>query len=385
VVYDDTGKFYSKRSNLYEEGLEWLLGKWDESREIERDEIYRDLPVERKLQLLSYLAVKKFEQTQYVLFEQTQIERYIAEFLEIGQRDSRAVLRAMEAQHGLLIERAQKVWSFSHLTFQEYLVAKWFHGQTGLTGLVNATTDLYWREVFILMAEMSPNVEQFLRELKIQIDSLSKANSILTNFLTYIERQSLSVQTELKIPFTLPIIRTSYFETGLLYVLLRTGSIPSGLNSGNPIPYFSVLSTTIIGTSIHNRSRFLDQIKNRVSDFVETFDVNACQNAYEDNLRYLIEHLRYRLPSSDDYLKGFLSWSPENGSVWASDLHNVIKYRELFWIDGQQLSEEDKNYLRKYHGLNCFLLDCLNSDSTASNEVRQHIEETLLLPPKHSN
>jgi hypothetical protein len=235
------------------------------------------------------------------------------------------------------------------------------------------------------MAEMSSNVEQFLRELKIQIDSLSKANSILTNFLTYIERQSLNVQTELKIPFTLPIIRTSYFETGLLYVLLRTGSIPSGLNSGNPIPYFSVLSTTIIGTSIHNRSRFLDQIKNRVSDFVETFDVNACQNAYEDNLRYLIEHLRYRLPSSDDYLKGFLSWSPENGSVWASDLHNVIKYRELFWIDGQQLSEEDKNYLRKYHALNCFLLDCLNSDSTASNEVRQHIEETLLLPPKHSN
>jgi predicted NACHT family NTPase len=133
AVFHQTGKFYSKRSKLYEEGLELLLEQWDKSREIERDEIYRDLSVERKLELLSYLAVKKFEQTQYVLFEQTEIERYIAEFLEIGQRDSRAVLRAMESQHGLLIERAQKVWSFSHLTFQEYLVAKWFHCQTGLT------------------------------------------------------------------------------------------------------------------------------------------------------------------------------------------------------------------------------------------------------------
>jgi predicted NACHT family NTPase len=55
--------------------LELLLERWDESREIERDDIYRDLSAERKRKLLSYLAVKKFEQTQYVLFEQTEIER----------------------------------------------------------------------------------------------------------------------------------------------------------------------------------------------------------------------------------------------------------------------------------------------------------------------
>src|SRR4028118_542805 len=126
AVFHQTGKFYSKRSQLYEEGLKLLLEQWDERRGIERDEIYRDLSVDRKLELLSHLAVKKFEQEQYVLFEQVEIEEYIAEFLGIGQRDSRAVLRAMEEQHGLLIKRAQKVWSFSHLTFQEYLVAKWF-------------------------------------------------------------------------------------------------------------------------------------------------------------------------------------------------------------------------------------------------------------------
>ncbi|MEH1929151.1 MAG: hypothetical protein V7K14_11680 [Nostoc sp.] len=40
----------------------------------------------------------------------------------IKLRDSRGVLGAIASQHGLLIERAHKVWSFSHLTFQEYLV-----------------------------------------------------------------------------------------------------------------------------------------------------------------------------------------------------------------------------------------------------------------------
>lgn len=125
AVFQQTGKFYSKRSKLYEEGLELLLEKWDKSREIERDEIYRDLSVERKLELLTYVAMKKFEQQQYVLFEQEELEGYIGEFLGIERRDSRGVLRAIASQHGLLIERAQKVWSFSHLTFQEYLVAKW--------------------------------------------------------------------------------------------------------------------------------------------------------------------------------------------------------------------------------------------------------------------
>jgi hypothetical protein len=385
LVYDHNGKFYSKLSMLYKEGFDLLLEEWDESREIERDKIYPELSVERKWELLSYLAVKKFEKTQYVLFEQTEIEGYITEFLK-GQGDSRAVLRAMEAKHGLLIKRAHKVWSFSHLTFQEYLVAKWFHCQTGLTGLVNATTDHYWREVFILMAEMSPDVEQFLRELKIKIDSLSKANSLLTDFLTYIECKSLSVQTELQIPYSLTIIRTFYFEKCLLYVLHRTGlSIRSGFKSGEPIPDVIALDSTLIETFIRGQYRFLGQIQNRVSDFFEAFDVNACQNAYEDNLRYLLENLRDKLPSSDDDLDGCFRWWQKNGRVWLSDLHNVIKYRKLFWIDGQQLSEEDQNYFRKYHALNWFLLDCLNSDSTVSNEVRQHIEETLLLPPTHSN
>ncbi|MHC5719483.1 MAG: NACHT domain-containing protein, partial [Nostoc sp.] len=86
----------------------------------------RDLSVERKQELLTFLAVKKFEKSQYVLFEQEEIEGYITEFLGIDQCNSRIVLRSIESQHGLLIERAHKVWSFSHLTFQEYLVAKWF-------------------------------------------------------------------------------------------------------------------------------------------------------------------------------------------------------------------------------------------------------------------
>ncbi|MBC1257845.1 NACHT domain-containing protein, partial [Trichormus variabilis] len=183
AVFHQTGKFYSKRSKLYEEGLEILLEQWDKSREIERDEIYRDLSPERKLELLSYLAVKKFEQPQYVLFEQSEIEGYIAEFLGVGLRDSRAVLKTIESQHGLLIERSQKVWSFSHLTFQEYLVAKRFCNQGNWQFLANQITTSHWREVLLTASEITNDPDSLLKLMKIKIDTLLAGNEKFQDYL----------------------------------------------------------------------------------------------------------------------------------------------------------------------------------------------------------
>jgi len=42
-----------------------------------------------------------------------------------AQLNSEAVLKSIEAQHGLLVERAE-IYSFSHLTFQEYFTARNF-------------------------------------------------------------------------------------------------------------------------------------------------------------------------------------------------------------------------------------------------------------------
>jgi hypothetical protein len=202
AVFHQTGKFYSKRSKLYEEGLEILLEQWDKSREIERDEIYRDLSPERKLELLSYLAVKKFEQPQYVLFEQVEIEGYIAEFLGIGLRDSRAVLKAIESQHGLLIERAQKVWSFSHLTFQEYLVAQYIiSNNTCIIAskyLVDRIHKTHWQEIFLMAMEIINNVDVLIKNLKQKIDNLLATDEKLQGYLEWLVLKSQSIYTTYK-------------------------------------------------------------------------------------------------------------------------------------------------------------------------------------------
>lgn len=392
VFRDERGNLPKKRFQLYEKGIRQLLER------LKRMPSDRKLTIDIKEEFLAELAVMLFEKNDYFPEEQT-LEKFIGNYFKVERSTARNIMKIFETETGLLIERSAGYWSFSHLTFQEYLVAKWFHGHTGLTGLVNATTDHYWREVFILMAEMSSNLEQFLVALKSQIDLLSNSKPLLTSFLGYIEGKSLIVQTELKIPYSLAIIRTFYFEKCLLFVLRQTGlSIHAGFKSGEPILDVMALDSTLIQTFISGhiwiggRDRFDGEMKNRISNFVKVFDVNACQNAYEDNLKYFLEDLRDRLPSSDDDLDGCFSWWQENGCMWLSDIHNLIKYRNLFLIFGEQwseqyqnLSEEHQNYFRKYHTLNLFLIDCLNSDTSVSNNVRQEIEETLLLPSQHRN
>ena len=190
AVFYQTGKFYSKRSKLYEEGLEILLDKWDKSREIERDEIYRDLSLARKLELLSYLAVKKFEQIQYVLFEQEELENNIADFLGIELRDSRAVLKAIESQHGILIERAQKVWSFSHLTFQEYFATKWFVNHSDDQNLTIHIIDKHWQEIFLLALEQIQFTDNLILLMKKETDCLVCTKK-LQDFLSWVTQKSL--------------------------------------------------------------------------------------------------------------------------------------------------------------------------------------------------
>lgn len=99
-----------------------------------------------------------------------QIEQYIEhlpgfkpEELDV---DSHAVLKSVEAQHGIFVERANRVHSFAHLTFQEYFTAKYIvdNAREGtLETLVNEHLyDDKWKEVFLLVAGMLDSAGEFL-------------------------------------------------------------------------------------------------------------------------------------------------------------------------------------------------------------------------------
>ena len=131
----------------------------------------------------------------------------LAEFLQIGQRDSRVVLKAIEAQHGLLIERSQKVWTFSHLTFQEYLVSKCFLRTCDWNRLAEQVVKPNWREVFLLTTESFLELDDLLLKMKVKIDQLLADDRNLQKFLDWLNLKSSVV----KAPYKPSAIRAFYF------------------------------------------------------------------------------------------------------------------------------------------------------------------------------
>ena len=178
------------------------MKKWDSSRNIRREEIYKDLSLRRKESLYSRIALTTFEKDQYFLPQRT-LESYIANFIQhlpnvredTLEVDSEAILKAIEAQHGIFVERARGIYSFSHLTFQEYYAAKYL-SETAKKGdlealVVREFTNDKWREVLLIISGMLDNADDFLSLLGKQAQLLpdEMAKLLLGVVKRSIERQ----------------------------------------------------------------------------------------------------------------------------------------------------------------------------------------------------
>jgi predicted NACHT family NTPase len=226
LVFQEKNNFPSSRAKLYEEGLEILLFRWDEAKNIKRDEVYRKLPVRNKKQLLSQVAAITFERDDKVkVFERNTIQQIIANSITNltdeknapvqVQLDSEAVLKSIAEQHGLLVERARGIYSFSHLTFQEYFTAWRFANSLepqSLEKLVTHINEERWREVFLLTAEMLPSSDKFICSMKEKIDEIIPKDRKLQHFFKWLKQKSLSVKNQDQVPFRLSAIRSLYFD-----------------------------------------------------------------------------------------------------------------------------------------------------------------------------
>jgi predicted NACHT family NTPase len=207
---EESLEFPRNRAELYERGLRVLLSKWDASREIQRDQFYEKLSINRKEDLLSQLALKTFEQKDY-FFKQRAVEQHIANYIinlpdartdpKTLQLDSEAALKSIAAQHGLLVERARGIYSFSHLTFQEYFTAKQIVNEADYARLVEHLTEKRWREVFLLTANITPKSDHLLLLMKAKTDQMKQilaGDEKLQQLMVWVQEKSQSVEATYK-------------------------------------------------------------------------------------------------------------------------------------------------------------------------------------------
>jgi len=212
IEFEDAGDFPKTRSELYQRATNTLLRKWDAKRGIKRDDVYKKFSVQRKENLLSYLALKTFEKGEY-FWKQQDVQKHIASYIKNFPEspqivedlllDSEAVLKSIEAQHGLLVERAKEIYSFSHLTFHEYFAAKEIvdkanpenFNDSSLLDLIKYTFYKQWREVFLLTSEMLNNADVFLLSMKNQIDRAASHNRYIQEILAWANQKSIQISS----------------------------------------------------------------------------------------------------------------------------------------------------------------------------------------------
>ena len=121
--------------------------------------------------MFSRIAYDGFVQDE-ILFGQADLEArlkaYLAHVPEVPDAidiDAEAVLREIIEQHGIFAEQARGLFSFAHLTFQEYYAARHIAespAADALDTLMARVTDDKWREVFLLTASLLPDATPFL-------------------------------------------------------------------------------------------------------------------------------------------------------------------------------------------------------------------------------
>lgn len=342
LMFEDTTSFPANRAELYKEGLDVLLKKWDGKRKIEREQVYKNLSLKRKEDLLSQIALTTFENKEY-FFKQRNLEDYITDFIrnlpdaktdpKALHLDSEAVLKSIEANHGLLVERAKGIYSFSHLTFHEYFAAREIvesRDPVLLERLVCQITEKRWREVFLLTVGMLRNADNFVQLMKQQIDNLLATDEKLQQFLAWVQEKSNSLDATYKPA----VIRLFYFALDL------------------------------------DLTRALD---------LDIALARALAHTLNLKFKHRQELKEQLLNTSRKNRENFKQWWQENSQAWTEQLRAVlIKHRNIRrdW----QLTNEQKAKLRQYYDANLLLVDCLDNDCYVSRGIREEIEETLLLP-----
>jgi predicted NACHT family NTPase len=189
LAFDETLAFPARQVDLYKEAIDALLKKWDTSRLIVRDSFYKNLSYIRREHLLEHLA-SHFYFLSKNAFARDALRAAVRDFLrglpdiDVGyDADADGVIRAIEAQHGLIVERAAGIYSFSHLTVQEYLTASHIikdRSEAKQRQIVKSSlTDPKWREVTIYTVGLLPSADDFLREMVGQLSAMPRHASKL--------------------------------------------------------------------------------------------------------------------------------------------------------------------------------------------------------------
>jgi transcriptional regulator with XRE-family HTH domain len=334
LLFNDSADFPSNRSELYGQALDVLLRRWDGTRNIERGQVHKKLSLDRKKDLLSQLAWSTFDSQEYFFKHElaaSEISSYIRGLpnaqvdSEALLLDGQAILQSIAAQHGLLVERARGIYSYSHLSFHEYFAAWWIvtaNYPEAFKKLSQHVCDRRWREIFFLATGMLRQADGLLLEMRKAISSLIISEPRMKQFFAWLNRKSSSI--------------TSIYKSAAVRAFYI----------GNDIPY------------IHFYPYFTEPAHDKSNAY--NLAIKIDENIKGNN-NYLASELMILLPRPPD--------SNLAQDLLLSRVLDVARYIEF----------EHSRYPKFLHGLNsdCNLSNYHIFDSIQDNDFAYHLDNEL--------
>ncbi|KAM3113313.1 NACHT domain-containing protein [Phormidesmis sp. 146-33] len=391
AVYNESQSLPKQRASLYGEALDVWLKKWASEKRIQHNPIYQELSLELERILLSEIAYQSFAEDQLFLSKREltdQIREFLMSNLNASKTlDAEKVLNAIEVQQGILVERARDAYSFSHLTFQEYLTAQYIVDERQVETLVaEHLTDERWREVFFLVAGLSRNADDLLAAMKRETQKLINSDKLkaLIDWSEQTTKNSVGDYKPAAKRFVAIFVALLVLVRDRALVRDRDLNINLDIDIDIDIDLALALARTLNRTLNRVRVRTFDRDldPDLDLDLALALDLDlalALVRAQIFNsvdfsaLSQQLEAMKAQVPGNDELVEVRRAFANRIRQTWYEALH-----LDPEWLD---LSEEEERSLENYLYANELMVRCKEAALRVSPQVWDGIESRMLTIP----
>ncbi len=397
LLYQRSGQFPTNRATLYERALRVLLEEWDAQKEVSREPVYKGLDTKRKEILLSEIAYEAFLEDRLFL-PRRDIARKIEELLEDLLPDEKsidgaAVLKSIEVQHGVLVERADDIYSFSHLTLQELLTAQHlFDDRRQLRKTIAAhLCDRRWREVFLLLVGILRQADDVLIQMEQEAQTCVAASK-LQRLLEWADRITEGSAVEIepigKRALALTLALANALAYTYAYANANALAYANAYANANAYTYALVYANAYVLTlALANANALTLTLANANANALANTNANAIKNF----MTYALELSDLQLFNINftgllarlEALKAKIPYDEKPREVRRAFAKGIIQtWLKAFDLTPEliDLSKEETKAIENYLYANLLVVECRRAAVRVSKSTWKEIEARMLLP-----
>jgi predicted NACHT family NTPase len=373
------------KPNFYQEILTLLLSKWEQTKCLPIA-ANQALSNSQKLDLLSYIAIVSLDRHGYV-WQNNELEDDFQACIAASRSlsnlaiDCDRLFQSLKWQHSLLIECAKGIYSLTHTTLHDYLAAYRIANSDPSEAQKYLLERIYlkrWHGVIVMTVSISQEADRMLKMMKRKIDDLVSQDPQLQSFLTWVNQQSIQIQT----PYKAVTIRALYLDIDLENT--RSLDHARALDIAHSRSLERARTKALGQKNMMETEIDIDHTVNLALNldlalYFATHPVLELASTLEPDLHKGLQFLRQKFPDPYKNRETFAKWWQAKGLDWSKKLRSlIIQHRR--GSQEWQFSENQHKVLRTYHDANKLLIECLNNAEYVSPLVKSQIESTLLLP-----